>query len=144
MGMNLKPQDVVVALKLFGYPNGRPPMSIVASDLGLSPSEVHGAIQRLRSIDISRAAPIFKQLHEWEAVPELHAGLQTLRATGSPLLSSQHRATLAVRGLESLLLPEVEIPWRRKVCHPKIGQMRNFHKSGDVGERPPSDLVFTN
>jgi hypothetical protein len=47
--MNLKPQDVVVALKLCGYPNGRPPMSIVASDLGLSPSEVHGAIQRLRS-----------------------------------------------------------------------------------------------
>ena len=47
--MNLKPQDVLVALKLCGYPNGRPPMSIVASDLGLSPSEVHGAIQRLRS-----------------------------------------------------------------------------------------------
>jgi hypothetical protein len=47
--MNLKPQDVVVALKLCGYPNGRPPMSIVGSDLGLSPSEVHGAIQRLRS-----------------------------------------------------------------------------------------------
>src|SRR5712692_11375376 len=47
--MNLKPQDVVVALKLCGYPAGRPPISIVASDLGLSPSEVHGAIQRLRS-----------------------------------------------------------------------------------------------
>jgi DNA-binding Lrp family transcriptional regulator len=47
--MNLKPQDVVVVLKLFGYPGGRPPISIVASELGLSPSEVHGAIQRLRS-----------------------------------------------------------------------------------------------
>ena len=47
--MNLKPQDVVVALKLFGYPSGRPPISVVASDLGLSPSEVHGAIQRLRN-----------------------------------------------------------------------------------------------
>src|SRR6202162_4640899 len=47
--MNLKPQDVVVALKLCGYPAGRPPISVVASDLGLSPSEVHGAIQRLRS-----------------------------------------------------------------------------------------------
>src|ERR1700732_2312703 len=47
--MNLKPQDVVVALKLCGYPSGRPPISVVASDLGLSPSEVHGAIQRLRS-----------------------------------------------------------------------------------------------
>jgi hypothetical protein len=48
-GMNLKPQDVVVALKLCAYPGERPAMSIVASDLGLSPSEVHGAIKRLRS-----------------------------------------------------------------------------------------------
>jgi DNA-binding Lrp family transcriptional regulator len=47
--MNLKPQDVVVALKLCGYPNGRPPISVIATELGLSPSEVHGAIQRLRS-----------------------------------------------------------------------------------------------
>jgi hypothetical protein len=39
----------VVALKLLGYPQGRPAISIVASELGLSPSEVHGAIQRLRS-----------------------------------------------------------------------------------------------
>jgi DNA-binding Lrp family transcriptional regulator len=47
--MNLKPQDVVVALKLCGYPKGRPPISVIASELGLSPSEVHGAIQRLKS-----------------------------------------------------------------------------------------------
>src|SRR5258705_5716009 len=47
--MNLKHQDVVVALKLCGYPSGRPPISVVAGDLGLSPSEVHGAIQRLRT-----------------------------------------------------------------------------------------------
>jgi hypothetical protein len=47
--VNLKPQDIVVALKLSGYPNARPPISIMAGDLGLSPSEVHGAIQRLRS-----------------------------------------------------------------------------------------------
>jgi hypothetical protein len=47
--MNLKPQDLVVVLKLCGYPNRRPPISVVATDLGLSPSEVHGAIQRLRS-----------------------------------------------------------------------------------------------
>jgi DNA-binding Lrp family transcriptional regulator len=47
--MNLKPQDVVVALKLCGYPNGRQPISVIATELGLSPSEVHGAIQRLRS-----------------------------------------------------------------------------------------------
>src|SRR6266566_2190465 len=47
--MNLKPQDVVVALKLCAYPNVRPAMSIIANDLSLSPSEVHGAIGRLRT-----------------------------------------------------------------------------------------------
>jgi len=47
--MNLKPQDVVVALKLCTYPDVRPAMSIIANDLSLSPSEVHGAIARLRA-----------------------------------------------------------------------------------------------
>jgi hypothetical protein len=47
--MNLKPQDVVVALKLCAYPDARPAMSIIANDLSLSPSEVHGAIRRLRA-----------------------------------------------------------------------------------------------
>ena len=58
MNMNLKPQDVVVALKLSGYPHARPPMSIVASDLGLSPSEVHGAIQRLRGSRLLHGAAL--------------------------------------------------------------------------------------
>lgn len=47
--MNLKPQDVVVALKLCRYPDIRPPISLIANDLSLSPSEVHGAIGRLRA-----------------------------------------------------------------------------------------------
>jgi DNA-binding Lrp family transcriptional regulator len=46
--MNLKPQDVLVVLKLCTYPGVRPPISIIANDLSLSPSEVHGAIARLR------------------------------------------------------------------------------------------------
>src|SRR5258705_1577430 len=46
--MNLKPQDVMVALKLCSYVGPRPPMSIIANDLRLSPSEVHGAIHRLQ------------------------------------------------------------------------------------------------
>lgn len=58
MNVNLKPQDVVVALKLSGYPNARPPISIVAGDLGLSPSEVHGAIQRLRSSRLLHGAAL--------------------------------------------------------------------------------------
>jgi hypothetical protein len=47
--MNLKPQDVVVALKLCAYPDARPAMSVIANDLSLSPSEVHAAIIRLRA-----------------------------------------------------------------------------------------------
>jgi DNA-binding Lrp family transcriptional regulator len=46
--MHLKPQDVMVALKLCTYAHSRPPISVVASDLGLSPSEVHAGIKRLR------------------------------------------------------------------------------------------------
>lgn len=46
--MLLKPQDVVVALKLCSYRAQRPAISVVASDLALSPSEVHGALKRLQ------------------------------------------------------------------------------------------------
>jgi DNA-binding Lrp family transcriptional regulator len=47
--MSLKPQDVVVALKLCIYRSGRPPFSQVASDLAMSPSEVHAAVKRLEA-----------------------------------------------------------------------------------------------
>ena len=46
--MPLKPQDVMVVMKLCCYPE-RPPISAIASDLRLSPSEVHGAMKRLQS-----------------------------------------------------------------------------------------------
>jgi len=45
----LKPQDVMVALKLCTYASGRPPFSQIALDLGMSPSEVHAAVKRLES-----------------------------------------------------------------------------------------------
>jgi DNA-binding Lrp family transcriptional regulator len=47
--MALKPQDVVVALKLLSYREGRPPISVIAHQLGLSPSEVHAATKRLQA-----------------------------------------------------------------------------------------------
>ena len=46
--MALKPQDVMVVLKLCTYRTPRPPISVVAHDLSLSPSEVHGSLKRLR------------------------------------------------------------------------------------------------
>jgi DNA-binding Lrp family transcriptional regulator len=46
--MPLKPQDIMVVLKLCTYEGKRPPMSIIAADLNMSPSEIHAAIKRLQ------------------------------------------------------------------------------------------------
>jgi DNA-binding Lrp family transcriptional regulator len=46
--MPLKPQDIMVVLKLCSYERKRPPMSMVAADLNMSPSEIHAAIKRLQ------------------------------------------------------------------------------------------------
>lgn len=46
--MHLKPQDVMVVLKLLSYKGARPPISVIAADLGLSPSEVHAGLKRLQ------------------------------------------------------------------------------------------------
>ena len=44
--MVLKPQDVYVALKIVSSGPGRPPYSQLASELSMSTSEVHAAVQR--------------------------------------------------------------------------------------------------
>lgn len=46
--MPLKPQDIMVALKLCSYSPKRPPISIIATDLKMSPSEIHAGIKRLQ------------------------------------------------------------------------------------------------
>lgn len=46
----LKSQDVVVLLKLCGYETAmRPPYSLIASDIGMSRSEINASVKRLRS-----------------------------------------------------------------------------------------------
>lgn len=48
--MMLKPQDIVVVLKLCGYaPNARPSYGAIATELKMSASEIHSAVQRLKS-----------------------------------------------------------------------------------------------
>ncbi len=47
--MRLKPQDVVVALKLCAYGSNRPPFAQIAADLAMSPSEVHSAVKRAQA-----------------------------------------------------------------------------------------------
>jgi hypothetical protein len=46
--MHLKPQDVVVLIKLLEYGDKRPPYTQIAKELFLSVSEVHAAVQRAK------------------------------------------------------------------------------------------------
>jgi hypothetical protein len=46
--MYLKPQDVVVLVKLLEYEHGRPPYAQIAKELFLSASEVHASVQRAK------------------------------------------------------------------------------------------------
>jgi hypothetical protein len=72
------------------------------------------AVSKALSSDvIASAAALIDPLQEWERVPELHAALTSLRATGLPMLSRQDRLTIAVQALESLLLPEVQTTLKR-------------------------------
>lgn len=54
--MPLKPQDIVVVLKLCSYGGRRPPISVVAADLHMSPSEIHAALKRLQQARLLHAS----------------------------------------------------------------------------------------
>ena len=54
--MPLKPQDIMVALKLCTYEQKRPPISVVAAELNMSPSEIHAAIKRLQKARLLHGA----------------------------------------------------------------------------------------
>jgi hypothetical protein len=56
--MNLKPQDIMVALKLCTYLGSRPPLSQVALDLAMSASEVHAALKRLQNARLIHGAEL--------------------------------------------------------------------------------------
>lgn len=56
--MPLKPQDIMVVLKLSTYQRKRPPMSMIAADLNMSPSEIHAAIKRLRQARLLHGAEL--------------------------------------------------------------------------------------
>ncbi len=67
--MVLKPQDVVVVLKLLGFPE-RPPFSQIAKELSLSVSEVHAAVKRAQAAHLLHGPemgdrPIRKALEEF-------------------------------------------------------------------------------
>ena len=50
MPIAIKPQDVVVLVKLCGYKAAmRPPYSLIAAELGMSQSEINASVKRLQS-----------------------------------------------------------------------------------------------
>ena len=68
--MSLKPQDVVVALKLCCYGARRPSFAEIAIELAMSPSEVHGAVRRAQASQLLHASemhdrPNLKALEEF-------------------------------------------------------------------------------
>ena len=67
---SLKPQDVVVLVKLLSYQGGRPSMAQVGVDLALSSSEVHAALKRLAasrliSNDLNEGRPLLEPVEEF-------------------------------------------------------------------------------
>lgn len=52
LDMNLKPQDVVVLLKLHGYGEDRPSYAQMGEELFLSPSEVHASVKRAKDANL--------------------------------------------------------------------------------------------
>jgi hypothetical protein len=68
--MVLKPQDVVVVLKLLHYHGKRPPFSQIALELAMSPSEVHAAVKRAQAARLLHGSalggrPILQALEEF-------------------------------------------------------------------------------
>jgi DNA-binding Lrp family transcriptional regulator len=50
--MNLKPQDIVVVLKLLTYGEDRPSYAQMGEELFLSPSEVHASVRRAKQANL--------------------------------------------------------------------------------------------
>ena len=68
MPQGLLSQDVLVLAKLVRYGGARPPIAQVASDLALSPSQVHASFKRLersRLIDVQTSRPLLKAVDEF-------------------------------------------------------------------------------
>lgn len=57
--MVLKPQDVVVVLKLLGFSEKRPPYSQIARELCLSVSEVHAAVKRAHAAHLLHGPELY-------------------------------------------------------------------------------------
>ena len=67
---SLRPQDVVVLVKLLSYPARRPPMAQMGLELSISSSEIHAALKRLAlsklvSSDADENRPLLQAVEEF-------------------------------------------------------------------------------
>src|ERR1700730_674894 len=102
--MNLKPQDIVVLLKLLSYGDDRPPYAQMGEELFLSPSEVHASVKR------AKEAHLIVGLDPDEATPNKAAVLEFL-VHGLKYSFPPERGELA-RGIRTSYAAE---PWKQKV-----------------------------
>ena len=88
--MDLKPQDIVVLLKLVVLAGKPLSINSLASELGLSPSQVHAAIQRLLAVKLAYKS-------DQKLLPHIE-NLRELLVHGLPYLLVVKRGSL-VRGV---------------------------------------------
>lgn len=68
MPQSLLPQDVVVLAKLVSYGGARPPIAQLAADLGMSASQAHASLKRLRRsrlIEAETCRPLLRAVQEF-------------------------------------------------------------------------------
>ena len=120
--MTLKPQDIVILLKLVAIGDRPWSFSSLATELGMSTSEVHGGIKRAttsRLFDPSRKVPILRSLLEF-----LVHGVKYVfpPETGSPTRGTP--TSYAAPPLNTMIVQTDELPpvWPA----PEIGNARGY------------------
>lgn len=117
--LSLKPQDVLILVKLCGYGSGnRPPYSQIARDIDISPSEINASVKRLQnsklihpSKEFGEPAPEYSELPIIAAVEEflIHGVKYAFPATRGMLVRGMP-TSYAAEPLSKLLVSGDEPP----------------------------------
>lgn len=117
--LSLKPQDVLILVKLCGYESrSRPPYSQIARDIAISPSEINASVKRLQnsklihpSKEFGEPAPEYSELPIIAAVEEflIHGVKYAFPATRGMLVRGMP-TSYAAEPLSKLLVSGDEPP----------------------------------
>jgi hypothetical protein len=72
----LKPQDIVVLLKLLLVKGRRPPYLVIANDLFMNPSEVHASVKRSRAAQLIQGPELQDRLNRSALLELLFHGIR--------------------------------------------------------------------